>query len=549
MNDALLITMIAVTAVLLFFEFRRSIALWSWFRGLLIVLSVSSLYFIRRPPSYSIEAKSTSLIWTNEFEEDLPDSMLQGDYRQVRSFEEYANTSKRFNLSSIKLIGEGLPASQRAAIEEPVEFYPIVKQAGITAIRSDELPVANRSFGLDLSVRSADSLTLTASTDFGLVDSAQVASGESSHRFELKIPVDGYHLIDLIGCRENDTIFHEQYPLQIRPEREPKFLLLGSSPTFEQRYLLNFLQQEGISVDVRQQLSPDLFRTQFINSSTRPLDRISSKLIDEYQVLLIDPQAYVSLSSTLQSTIDRRLKSGQMGLVLLEADENTNLTKYGLKISRASEKSLNPDFPDQRFTVYEAASGAPQSSIRLDEQELAVSIKTGIGSISLPLVDDSYRLVLQGDSTTYRRYWSTVLDAVVGYQYEDDFLYTSTLNFENSRMDVLTYGKPNTSALPDQVLLTENTYRPGFFKMSLWPDTAGWMNIPGKTGKVYVQPENSWKAMRADKTAMETIEWLRLRSPDTSRSKQIDRKIPAWIFFLIFLLSAGGLWLDEKIRG
>jgi hypothetical protein len=99
-------------------------------------------------------------------------------------------------------------------------------------------------------------------------------------------------------------------------ERESiRILILASAPDFENKFLKNWLAQQGYSLSVRTSISTAKYSTEFLNSKKNDLNRINTTLLTNFDILIGDRSELSRLSTLENQAIQNQINKG-MGLII-----------------------------------------------------------------------------------------------------------------------------------------------------------------------------------------------------------------------------------------
>jgi hypothetical protein len=181
--------------------------------------------------------------------------------------------------------------------------------------------------------------------------------------------------------------------------------------------------------------------------------------------------------------------------------------------------------------------------------------RIGKGHIGFQLIQETYRLMLSGDSIAYGTLWSPLIGHVARARARKSMITIDTpLPYyidEPVDMNIVT-GEESPSLLADSldVALMEHPILDGLWSASIWHSRAGWHTVSTKTGdslNYYVFHQSEWRNMRKARQQQENKR-LSNREPGANASKMNDEEeYPQIIFYLLFLISAGFLWLAPKL--
>ena len=116
-----------------------------------------------------------------------------------------------------------------------------------------------------------------------------------------------------------------------------------------------------------------------------------------------------------------------------------------------------------------------------------------------------------------------------------------------------------TDAVPDTIYLAQDRIEPTRWQGTFWPRDTGWHRVTTAAAVAssessmwfYVHPPASWQAFQAAENTLATMQFA---EASTSATEAVDRtgplsRVPValWWFFLPFLISSAGLWLESKL--
>ncbi len=216
---------------------------------------VVSLLLLTLYPQSQITNHKSVILLTDGYEQRVIDSLPSFEATKVSS---YNNLSK---LNHVKIItGNGLPNWALDLLpSKNYNFIPSPAPKGITAIETDEHLYAHRWNTIRGTYNGGESLIKLRGPG-GFEDSVTTSKGAFSLSFFAKS--SGRFLYDLITPEGTETL-----PLIIEPERQLNIILISNYPTFELRYLKNFLAAKGHRLSVRNQVSKDKYKFEFAQSS------------------------------------------------------------------------------------------------------------------------------------------------------------------------------------------------------------------------------------------------------------------------------------------
>jgi hypothetical protein len=337
-----------------------------------------------------------------------------------------------------------------------------------------------------------------------------------------------------------------------------KILFLQQYPTFETRYLKQMLGKKH-NLLFRYELSKNIFRFERINNPAKEFQRVSTEVLSEFDLLILDTDAFHQLSSNEIKAITNSVKNG-LGVIFLFNDQPGKSVKSFLPFDVQSYNSDTAQFQLATKKIMLPAWPMEVKSevvpiLRNKNRILSGYANDGFGKIGFQLLQETYRLSLEGDSLSYVNLWSDLLEKVVRTK-QESFKVNVSNNFPIYPDEPVTIEIIANEDLPNLIVdsvstpLAEDELIDGLWKAKVWFDKPGWQNIQidghASDIPVYVSPVTEWNSLSAANTIRRT---QRVSSADqkTSVVQSSYSPVNPVIFYLLFLLCFGVLWLLPKV--
>ncbi len=404
------------------------------------------------------------------------------------------------------------------------------------------------------------------------LDSVTVATGKTSFIQLKSLPKTAGQQLYYLQRQEQEGLITEKIPFEVREKQPLRLLIIESYPTFGTKFLKNQLAAQGHKIAVRATISKAKFRTEFMNHERIALDRLSTVLLRQFDLVLLDDQTLNNLGAAEHTALQQAIKEG-LGILVSVANTNSRnplLTPFELRGNTANEEQLyKPGWPGApkgltavSFAPLTLQKKAGQKTLITTEngQTLAAMQAKGKGYVGVLATSSTYTWVLDGKPQVYAAFWSYLLQelarrrvALESWQIAPQFprvnkpVQINVANFadqppviQTNRVNVYTEQEQ-----PEQ-LQWSGTY---------WPRQKGWQHSQVATGPShswYVYADHEWEIVYKHKKYEETMSYLHQRNiPSLTNiaSGIMTRKdgIPPIWFFGLFLLCAGYLWLERKL--
>ncbi len=582
-----IITLIVVSYLEITRSPRRNIV----FRLLLIILATISLIAAGLRPSYWTHTSSTeAIILSKRFDSNVYDSLMNVDnIKYVFSLDNQqpANTAfipianaasikqKDSTISRLHILGEGIPSyeiSDLPAVELSPHLAPIPQ--GINSLEyNSPLKLGEKIIihaGLELQDTSADiKLRLAGQTVDSLTTIDSLFSLEH-------IPVNpGKYVYEVIVNAGGTLIQKDSLPVVVLPDSLKSVCMLIDIPSFESNYLKNWLGTNGHPLIYRVKLTRDRYRTDFINRSSLELRKMSKNVLSDIDLLVLDVPSLISLSQSEKSDIQEAVTTYGLCLLILmsESDLNKSLTasdkSFFLDVRWRKDDITTFEWRDQQG--YVTAEKLPFHSItqpqlfslvKTEKLSPAVWYRKGLGKIGISAISNTYLYLLQGQPDHYEALWSQILRALSPLPSSTTSWDTPSWAFIDEPVDIqintslsspsLFYGDQQQALthIPlhqDPLLLDQ-------WQARLWPDITGWNYLYLEGDSTHIQPlyvfqSGAWNSLSIAQQQQKLAYHARSSNNDTSIPQNRKKKeFPLWVFYLVFLLSLGGIWLEQKLN-
>lgn len=523
----------------------------------------------------------------------------------------------------IAIVGEGLPAYALDSIPGGFQYFPSEEIDGITSI---ELPsqklttheVATISGTYRSShaegTRNAGS-TLYLSGPAGKIDSLKLVAPRGNFSFvftprtaggvtyTLSIRGPQQNLLPANGSQQhslpandsqqrspeaNDSVQHAQagtdserhtrpandssqnpineaVPLFVEAFVPLSILVLQDFPTFEMQHLKNFLSDRGHKIAMRAQLSRNIVRTEFANRQAVPLNRLTVPLLDEFDILIVDPSTLSKLSLPEREVVETSLNHGLGMLAVYNGEPSKALPKELLPVtfSTMSSDTTSVFLHGRRYTLpatrfKPASTQAARPTIEaITISKDASRILSGYaplrkGMAGFQLLRETYSILMAGDSVAYGQLWSPLLEAVArpGDVRESIRLRKEFPVYANEPLivDLISGTTPALFADSSRISVAEDVLIDDVWHATVWEERKGWheMRTAEDTLSYYVFGDNDWRALRVSELKRATYRASQFPEPATNRRAE-KRPVSLTPFFIVFLLAVGFLWLAPKL--
>jgi len=484
-------------------------------------------------------------------------------------------------LAKIYLLGHGLHQEELQALQG-LQIQPRLSAApaGTAAIHWPEsvrlgetVKVTGRYNG------SGDSKGWLYLSAAGQVRDSVEVTHDSTSTFALHYTPKqaGQFIYTIQEKRGGETAILGQVPVQVKPVQQLAVLLLASSPLFEFRFLKSHLAEQQHRVALRTTISKGMHQSEWFNMPRASLERLTPKLLQQFDVLLTEPQALQNLSAAERATLQRAVTEDGLGiLTVTNAPANSRNTAFFTPFqtqrrSQQDTRSTRASWAGNAAT----ATAAPFALVHtatvaglITEQDghlLAGAKRAGWGKVAMSLVPQTFPWQLEGKEEVYASYWTNLLSAVAKQEVQQKYWQLSapqvpkpnqplTLTFTDDAAGSDVPSATVTSVADSSSInlpLAQSPVQPTQFSGTCWPRRSGWHQVQTAGGPpffFYVQDSADWAFAEMLARHQETQAYIsRAETAAVATAVAYQEKpVPLIWFFVLFVLSSGFLWLEEK---
>ena len=561
-------------------------------------VAAAALWFTAFPPQRQLPAaRAESVLLTEGYAPDTLRQLLRqlGVGTPVWAYGNVKKTAKARPLASLltlaeqrpalrrlHVLGHGLPAADLPMLRKvAVRQHPGVPEAGFrTAYWPTQLPL-----GEELRIEGQTDLPQGVGPAWVVLRAAGAgrdsvwlpAGGSGAFRLRYQPKTAGLATYELLLRRPSGPPLLEPVPVEITTPALPAVLLLAATPSFEFKFLKNYLAEAHYPVALRTSVSRDLVQTDFVNQPRLTLNHLTPALLARYEMVVADAATVASLTGAETQALQTAVRAGRLGLVTLaeaaplprNAPARTDFTVLPRPTAPASLSALAwPGAPGEARSALPAQLRpgpnlrplitGPQRSIA------AASRRVGLGAVVVSMVPETFRWGLQGRAAVYASFWNQLLRAAVPpapaaatWQPGTRWARTSQPLTLHLTAGALPAESPTVAALASgpavRLALRQDTRLPEWSTAQFWPGVAGWHRISGP-GRVshnfYVYPPTAWLGPEFRERQQAATQQRPEAQATTATGATLDTVTEPWPAgwcFGLFLLAAGYLWLEEKL--
>jgi hypothetical protein len=538
-----------------------------------IFLLLISIVGVLLQPSWESERKSRGLVLlTPNFKSSTVDSLFKTNPQltliRTPDVAPFLNAeSKSLNdLSTLDIqfvLGDGLPEYVFTETKNDFRFIKGQVPKGIIDWVPPKKYQVNQQAEIKGKFRARENVKIRLTSPGGVEDSV-VFTTQGVHDFTLSFTPKQTGLFTYsILVEENNKVYTNKFPVEVAANEKLSILFLQNYPTAETRYLKNFLTEKGHALAIRSQLSKTNFRFEYSNREAVRLDRLSPELLKQFDLVLIDNESLADLPSYEMKMMEESVKQGLGILVFyISPDKRKNLTYLSLPQRESKEDTVRLRVGNSSYTfpvvpVFITADGV-ESVIKNNERVLSGYVNKGDGKLGFQLLQETYRLMLEGRTFEYASLWSALLERTARIK-------NATFKIEMAQpfpfypdepIDIVIVAaedQPRLTSNAVEIPLREDVVIDDYWHGKTWASETGWHQfiVPqdSTTTNHYVSNPGEWQSLRISQQhkANELFSKNKLNDINEEQIIRERKPIALWVFYFIFLFAAGFLWLVPKL--
>jgi hypothetical protein len=534
-----LVGALIVLGILVFLETKRRHR-FLFLRIVSQVLLVFSVLLLTLRPSLQITNHESLILLTDGHDQNIPDSLASLKSVTVSSY------NKLSKLNGVKAIaGNGLPSWALDLL--PSENYSFIRAAppnGIIAIETNEHIYAHRWNNIRGTYNGKATIKLRGPG--GVEDSVKISDGTFNLSFFAKAP--GRFNYELITPEGTETL-----PLIIEGERVFNIMFVSDYPSFELRYLKNFLASKGHRLSIRNRVSKGKYKFEFANRPSSGFQTITTPLLNDTDLLIIDEGSWNSLNAAEQRNVGAAISDG-LGVIIMPDKGKNQLIQFNATRDKDTVRVSLGKAGIIRLPALRLRAPKSNPLLSSGDRTLNGYIYSGSGKIGYQLLTETYQAGLQGKTEIYSALWVPLLEKCARTQKEDFKLrITSPFPYyenEPISFDIVSSGKHPVLKINNIILpLIEDIYIDDLWHGTTWLEGNSWheFTIDSTRTFVHVSKEGTWKSIRAINNQKATAKAAGMDREYRSASFTKDDGSIKLILLLVFLFSAGFLWLAPKL--
>ncbi len=500
--------------------------------GLNLLLWLSVCMLVINPSWTESVDMSKILVYSDgvsvEKSKKIKDSLKIGEVFSQKEFNRRVNENTDFasKLGKIYFLGQDASPEILSKLgQNSISWIPDFKTDEIQEIHWKSIIRKGEMQEVAGKIELSEAKTMRLKFGNQVLDSLKLPKGFSSFslnfpafsigRTSLSLELDQKHLQNI-----------DFYSVKNQPQG---ILFILSNPDFESKTMADWLGKGGNKVEIQTTIAKNTLNNVSINQTKKTFSP---------DIIITDP------SNAGNSLVKKANSEGKSILFInLENPDlavkniNQNLgTKWKLK--RTSTQESRAISQELTAHPYEFEANVLQKSVF----DYPIAIQKKIGKVGISLHNETFPLMLSGDSLTYARIWQSAFQAlkpsfnnnieVIAPIFQDvkKEIFLNSSNWQNKLNIEDDTIKTSQSAINPATSRTTYTFR-----------KAGWQPFQDSL-EVYIEANQSTLAK-----ANLLKPYLKSDAISTSSEQRLQVNLPEWAWFLIILLILTGLWVEAKI--
>lgn len=533
----------------------------------LAVVAITSLLMVFLKPAVTTENFSKGVLLTNAYDNGQLDS-LKRVYPKLRVVEYNKKNELQEQLDStahLFILGEGVPNYDFWQLKDKsVTYVKNEVPSGIIRLQytqklkdGDELVVR----GLYSRPKKGAVLSLEGPGAQEL-DSLELLKNDTVQYFEFSANTKA-HGNFLFQLTEKDSlgqeISKEPLPVVVEKMENLKILIVNDFPSFETKYLKNFLADVGHQVVVRSQITKGKYKFEYFNTARRPLYNFSKENLEGYDLVVLDAPSYFKLKNTLDKVLEKTHNEDRFGIFVQPDERLLRASSFfdDIVLRRVGVTKLSlPGFPKLKLEKYpyQFSDNASISGLAIENHTFFEYQERGL--LGTTVLKNTYQLVLDGELTAYRALWSEIINRFqnkkqlsAAFKSPQLFAFLNEPYFIDVQTDIKEPLVKHSAGY--SVPLRQDISNTNLWKTKTYPSQLGWnairLNHDSTLQYTYfVMDSSHWKSLKSFQIRADN---LRQYNNKGAAVKSFSLKpIAVFWFFSAFLLAMGFLWLLPKLN-
>ncbi len=484
---------------------------------------------------------------------------------QAKHIQDAGFIARHFPKSEIHLFGQGLKQADLTRLRgHRIIFHQSELPKGILELKSEPTVVIGEPLLVKGVVRGNFERLLFKANEIA-VDSLTNLKEETRFEFSFTPKQLGKLTLSLVLDGKE-----EKWGAVVLPFKPLSILVLQSKPTFEIKYLKNFLTEKGYRFAMRVMVGKARYREEFWNLPSQSLVPLSRKVLSRFDLVMIDGETLAMLTPSERVALESEVMQEGLGVFITEVDSALQqqaslkfFQPFRLRPHQAREQPVSgkqfrsPPISLEAFTIIE--DFGTQSLLQdSDGRSVASFCQKGFGRIGISLVQNAYQWKLAGKSDVYAAYWACLFSAIAK-RASETAISVPTISIVHEPIEFSVQTVLDTPRVFIQensqetfVPLRQETLNQLAWRGRYWAKESGWIafKVNGEEQLwAFVSDETAFEALRKETRRKETLKIIQQNvAQDADETKRIEPDATPMLWCaLCMMLALGGLWAERKV--
>ena len=530
-------------------------------------VAIISLAFIALKPALYTKSELLEMaILTDNYKPESLDSLQKMNKNLViKDYQKGKNMlDKNINPTQVFVLGNGVEEYDLWQLKNiPTKYIKGNSISGITRLKYN----SKLSVGEILSVKGLFNTPQKGNKLFLEFSKTKLDSivfdNSEKQEFQLKskVKVADKFLYSLV---ERDSLNREiesnPLPVEVQKKESIKVLILNSFPTFDTKYLKNFLAENGHQVVVRNRLTKGKYKYEYFNTKRERVS-ISTNSLKAFDLLVIDATSFLHLSSRQRNSIKKVIEKEGLGM-FIQPEINLFMSRNRLvsfeflrdKSNSFILEGIKKSIPKYNYVFKN--DNQLETIHKISTKVYSAFKYLGKGKVGSTVGQQTYQLFLSGNTTSFKQFWTEIINAISKKQLKESFVKSATpfayvdepFSFElQTNFDKPIIKDKEGSEIP----LIQNVHQPDIWIGKVYPKSIGWNHINIEKDSIntflfYTIKQGDYKVLKAFSTSINNKRYLNNSEKRFSNFESLKTINLIW-FYILFVLCIAYLWLTPKL--
>ncbi len=557
-------------------ELRRTAKKRLWLRLGLSVIAILALALLGLEPAYLVQTPPKKIaLLTDTMSSERLDSLIETNAFEIFSLnpnprathiQDAGFLARNFPTSEIHIFGNGLNKVDLTRLHgHQLFFHQSEPPKGIVDLQA----VQSLTLGDVLRVKG-----LVRGTFQRLAFRANGMLIDSLSNLQDKTPFEFSFMPKQLGKQNLALVLdgkEEKWGVCVLPAKPLSLLVLQSKPTFEIKYLKNFLTERGYRFAMRVKVGKERYREEFWNMQSQSLAPLSRKILSRFDIVMIDAETLASLTPSERTALEKTIEQEGLGVFITERD-SVLLREPSLKIvqpfrfrvHRAREQSIRWNQFESPPISLDAIVILPDFGVQSlledsDGRSVAAFHQKGFGRIAISLVENAYQWRLEGKASVYAAYWAHLLSAIAK-RANETAIQVPSISMVHEPIEFQIQTAINSPHLVIQELsqetsvpLRQEVLNPIVWRGRYWASESGWIAFKVNSGEefwAFISDETMFESLRKERRRKETLKAVQHNGVEQRSAEmkhlECDTRVRL-LCALCLMLAIAGLWAERKV--